>query len=86
MTLDEHLDTVFAYHPPPDPSVAARHGAVREAARKFAGELLALAPPGHELDRAIDAVRSAMYWANAGIACWPSKPLADPLGPAKEQG
>jgi hypothetical protein len=72
--MTTELAEQFAYHRPPDESVATRHEAVRAAALALAVELVKLAPAGLERDRAIEHARLSMFWANAAIACHPLDP------------
>lgn len=75
MTIKARIDQEFSFHPPPSAETAARHEAVRDAARQFAHRLRELVPPGVERDQAIAAAREGMFWANAGIACYPTVPV-----------
>lgn len=80
MTTRARIDHEFSFHPPPEPEIGARHEAVREAARQLAHRLLELVPPGIERDNAVAAARLAMFWANAGIACYPHGPIGEDDG------
>lgn len=75
------LDHLFAYHPPPNPGIAERHEQVRAAALEFARKIRELMPYGcEEFSHAIAHARQAMFWANAGIACYPEDATPDRLG------
>ena len=70
MESDEaRIENVFSFHPPADPSVAQRHEHVRDALKLAAVALVGLVPECQERDVALDKLREAMMWANAGIAC-----------------
>ena len=70
MESDEaRIENVFSFHPAADQSVAQRHEHVREALKLTAVALVALVPECQERDVALDKLREAMMWANAGIAC-----------------
>lgn len=64
----EELDNAFTYHPPQD-SQADRYEALREEGRKLAYAICTACPECAERDIAIDKVREAIMWVNAGIAC-----------------
>jgi hypothetical protein len=61
----------FGYHRPPNEGVAQRHERVRAACREAAEKLLDLVPATTEAEKAFEALREAMFWANAAIACYP---------------
>lgn len=66
------LDNVFTYHAPRDGQVET-YQLLREHGRVLAASILRNVPPGEERQQALFAVRAAVMWANAGIACsWPS--------------
>jgi len=73
LLTDEHrreLDNLFSYHAPVGDQVQ-RYGVIRAAGGQLARTILEFAPPGEERQQALFAVRAAVMWANAGIACNP---------------
>jgi len=64
----EKIRNQFTYHPPKDDQ-AERYGIIRDAGKRFALAIANATPPGLERDAAIAAVREAVMWANAAIAC-----------------
>lgn len=62
------LDSWFTYHPPTGDQTD-RYEALRFEARTFAMMIRRDTPPGVEQDRAFAALREAIMWANAAIAC-----------------
>lgn len=65
----EDVRDAFAFHPPKDETVSAMHSEARAEALQFAHWILENLPPCDERDTAIEKVREAMFWTNAGIAC-----------------
>ncbi|GAA2321856.1 hypothetical protein GCM10010149_88680 [Nonomuraea roseoviolacea subsp. roseoviolacea] len=65
----QKLDDVFSYHPPSNHMIAGSHEAIRDGCKALSAILNTYVPEGHEKEKAIDALREAMYWSNAGIAC-----------------
>ena len=63
------LDDWFAYHPCGSEAVSNAHERIRQAARDFAGVVLEHVPGCPDRTVALRKVRSAMYAANAAIAC-----------------
>lgn len=72
MTMrDQYLGHVFSYHPPFGDQVE-RYQTIREAGLAFATTITELTPgDGNttEAVKALEAVREAVMWANAAIAC-----------------
>jgi len=68
--MTEGLFHRFAYHPPKDDSIVARHAGIREGAFELAEEWDGLLPEGREKALAITKLEEAMFWANAAIARW----------------
>jgi hypothetical protein len=64
------LDNLFSYHAPVGDQVH-RYGVIRASGRRLAQTIMEYAPPGEERQQALFAVRAAVMWANAGIACNP---------------
>ena len=62
------LEWLFAYHAP-DEDRRDRHEALRHAALTFAETLNELCPDGADKSTAIRAIRAALMWGNAAIAC-----------------
>ena len=62
------LDNVFSYHAPVGDQVD-RYGVIRAQARQLARVILAYSMDSEERRQALFAVRNAVMWANAGIAC-----------------
>lgn len=68
MKIDsETLDHVFQYHSPTQDQ-AQRYVAVREAAKRFAGQIIGLCPQSEERTLALRDVQRAVMMANASIA------------------
>lgn len=65
---DADLDNWFSYHAP-DAEQQARYVAIRDAARVFAGVLVASTPPGPDQTAAVRKLRECAMTANASIAC-----------------
>lgn len=65
------LDNWFTYHPPGEGDVEA-YGHIRVSGRRLAEAIVAEVPPSRERDKALEAVREAVMWANAGRACNPA--------------
>ena len=61
------LKNVFSYHAPL-PTQPARYVALRESARSFAEQIVALTPASREQSVALTNVQQAVMWANAAIA------------------
>jgi len=68
----EDLSRRFAYHAPTGDK-AEKHAAAREACLQAAIIITNLCPEGRELSKALEALESAMMFANAAIARWPEK-------------
>lgn len=62
------LDNMFSYHAPMGNQVD-RYGVIREQGRQLARVILAYSRDSEERRQALFAVRAAVMWANAGIAC-----------------
>jgi hypothetical protein len=59
----------FAYHPPSDPSIAAKHEDIRTACGVLAQYLNeTIDKECREKSLAITALEEAMFWANAAVA------------------
>lgn len=67
LTADEFLDRLFSPRPPRG-TQPERYAAVRAKGRELAELILASCPGSDERDRAVDAVREAVMWANNSIA------------------
>ena len=64
------IDRWMDHHAPVDQAQVDRYLSNREAAKAFAKTLLENAVhPSDELKTALDAVRTALMWGNAAIAC-----------------
>jgi hypothetical protein len=66
--MTEGLHHRFAYHPPKDDSVKARHEGIRAGAWELAEEWDGLLPDGREKALAMTSLETAMMWGNAAIA------------------
>lgn len=69
MSAESDLENWFTHHPPRDEVQIADYQAIRSSGRRLAGVITGLCPPGTERDTALEKVREAVMWANAGIAC-----------------
>ena len=67
-SVQQWLDNVFTYHAPSPEDVHA-YERIRNAGREFAEVLVANVPNVYERAQAIDFIRHAVMWANAGRAC-----------------
>lgn len=68
MATSQQLENWFTHHPPME-NQPQRYQDIREAGKRFANLINEFVPASAERDEAIKAVRSAVMWANAGIAC-----------------
>jgi hypothetical protein len=70
LTEDEtaELDNLFSYHAPHGDQVD-RYGVIRMMGRQLARVIIAYSADSEERRQALFAVRNAVMWANAGIAC-----------------
>lgn len=64
---DDTINHVFTYHAPKGDQLQ-RYAAVREAARRFALEIIAMSPESPERTLALRDVQRAVMMANAAIA------------------
>lgn len=64
----DYLSEVFTYHPPKSQAQIEQFQAIRNAGFEFADLIRKVVPPCRESDNAIDHVRNAVMWANAGLA------------------
>ena len=64
----ESVRHFFTYHPP-RPDQIPYYNAIREQAKGLAESIAIMVPRGVERDRSIEALREAVMFANAGIAC-----------------
>lgn len=62
------LDNFFTYHAPVGDQVD-RYGVIRAQGRQLARTIMAYSNDSEERQQALFAVRNAVMWANAGIAC-----------------
>lgn len=65
---EAELDNLFSYHAPQGDQVD-RYAAIRAQAKQLARLIMALSADSEERRQALFAVRAAVMWANAGIAC-----------------
>ena len=70
VSSDVDLDNVFTYHAPKEGDPEA-YGRVRFAGHSFALAIMADVPASRERDLAVERIREAVMWANAGRACHP---------------
>lgn len=70
MALSRHdIENRFMFHPLGEDHARARtHETLRETVKTTAHKLNNVLPDCHERDLAIDALDSALMWANAAIA------------------
>lgn len=61
------LKAAFTYHPPKE-GQPETYTELRESARAFAEKVQSLAPECREKEIALEKIREAVMWANAGIA------------------
>jgi hypothetical protein len=61
------IENIFKYHPPTEDQ-AMKYNALRESAKKFAGDILAVTPQGADQTAAIRKLRECVMTANAAIA------------------
>lgn len=67
------IDIWFSYHPPQGEEDVERYQRIREAGKAFAQVLVEEVPgTATELATAIEKVREAVMFANAGVACDPA--------------
>lgn len=66
-SLDDVRDA-FKFHPPKDESITAAVTETRQECLQAATWIFTMVPNCTERDNAIDKLREAMMWANAGIA------------------
>lgn len=63
------LLNMFLYHPPISEAQKVKYEEIRERAHYFAIHINEQVPDSPEKRNAIDALREAVMWANAAIAC-----------------
>jgi hypothetical protein len=68
------IENVFTYHPPTGPEQVQQYQEIRDGGRTLAELIDANVPDGPEKTTAINSIRLAVMWANAGIACAPPEP------------
>lgn len=61
------LDEVFQYHAPKE-GQREKYERLRAAGKAFAAAILQDCPPCGDRDKALDFVRSGVFWANASVA------------------
>ena len=78
----EALGRWFVYHPPKNSSEVKTYEVIRSGGHEFADTIAALVPShdSEEFKQAMFHVRAAVMWANAAIACEPTKTDAIPSG------
>jgi len=69
LVSDDEIKNNLAHHPPMTDAVVALHTSVRSYATNMSLWLNDNLPECDEKDRALEAVRIAMMWANAAVAC-----------------
>lgn len=65
----ENVTTWFTFHPVADGTQKEAYEEIRGHGRVFAMRILELVPDGVEKEKAVAALREAVMWANAGVAC-----------------
>ncbi len=68
MITDADLDKMFTYHAPATGTQPGRYGAIRDAGKLLAQQILRHTPPSADQSAAIRKVREAVMTANAAIA------------------
>lgn len=63
----DFVERTFTFHKPKGDQVA-RYTSLRETAKRFALDVMALTPEGPEQDVALEKLSEASMWANAAIA------------------
>lgn len=63
------LNNVFSYHAPQDQAQIELYATIRAHGLTFATFINENVPDGDEKEIAINKLREAVMWANAGIAC-----------------
>lgn len=63
------IDNWFTHHPPRSDSQVHAYQQIREGGKILANRIRGQVPDGPEKQKAVEAVREAVMWANAGIAC-----------------
>lgn len=71
--VNRDIEHEFSYHPPTGDEQIRRHETIRAATKDLAHQYDQL-PDGREKDLAITALREALLWANAAIACEQPQP------------
>lgn len=66
---DANLENWFTHHPPRNDLQVIAYQKIRSSGRHLAAGIMNHCPPGHERNIALDKIREAVMWANAGIAC-----------------
>lgn len=64
----DYLREAFTYHPPKSREQIEKYERLRDAGFEFANLIRTMVPQSRETDIAIDSVRIAVMWANAGLA------------------
>lgn len=67
MSSAELLHEIFSYHPP-TPNTLPKFAAINQAAKNFAEVILQNVPCGEDRRVALNCIRNARMFANAGIA------------------
>jgi hypothetical protein len=65
------IDNWFTFHPVRSSDQRRDYEAIRDAGKEFARVVNEIVPDGVELPESLKAIRDAVMWANAGIACNP---------------
>src|SRR5882724_6967501 len=63
------IENWFTFHPVADNKQRHAYELIRSMGRSFASQIVASVPDGPEKEEAIKHLRSAVMWANAGVAC-----------------
>lgn len=61
------LDHIFMWHAPSSDDILA-YAHIREVGKAFAQAILSNVPEGADQDKAIESIRQAVMFANAGVA------------------
>jgi len=66
--MNENVENWFTYHAPTAEQVTD-YEFLRRQGKELAYDFLSTVPAGPERDQALNYLRMAIMWANAGIAC-----------------
>jgi len=73
MTFYQMIRNWFTYHPPQSDEQVVQYQQIRNAGLEFAELVANTVPDSAERHIALNKIREAVMWANAGIACAPEE-------------